>query len=97
MLKKLETVEKRYIELNRLLSDPKIIAQQSEFQKYARERSKLAAIVHEYEALKKILREIETNEQILKEESDPELHALANEEIERLNESREAVTAQLKT
>lgn len=97
MLKRLETIEKRYIELNRLLSDPKIIAQQSEFQKYARERSKLAALVHEYEAVKKIIREIETNEQILKEESDPELHALAHEEIEQLKESREAVMTQLKT
>ena len=36
MFDKLKMVEKRYNDLNDLLSDPKIIAQQSEFQKYAK-------------------------------------------------------------
>ena len=41
MFDKLKMVEKRYNHLNDLLSDPKIIAQQSEFQRYAKEQSDL--------------------------------------------------------
>jgi peptide chain release factor 1 len=44
MFDKLKSVEKRYNDLNQLLSDPKIISQQSEFQKYAREQSELAKL-----------------------------------------------------
>ena len=52
MFDKLKTVEKRYNVLNELLSDPKIIAQQSEFQKYAKEQSELTPIVNRFKDLK---------------------------------------------
>jgi protein subunit release factor A len=52
MLKKLDSIEKRYDQLNGLLSDPQIIAQQSEYKKYAREQSELAPIVAAAKVLK---------------------------------------------
>ena len=51
MFDKLKMVEKRYNDLNDLLSDPKIIAQQSEFQKYAKEQSDLTPIVKRFQDL----------------------------------------------
>ena len=65
MFDKLKTVEKRYNDLNELLSDPKIIAQQSEFQNYAKEQSELAPIVKRFQDLKKFVKQLEESKKIL--------------------------------
>ncbi|MFQ5443545.1 MAG: PCRF domain-containing protein, partial [Nitrospinales bacterium] len=96
MFDKLESVEKRYNELNELLSDPKVIAQQSEFQKYAREHSELSDIVSEFKTLKKIQRELSENQKIQEEEQDEELLAMAQEEIERLKKAQAESEQRLK-
>ena len=96
MLKNLEAVKKRYDELNRLMSDPGIIAQQTEFQKYAREHSELSDIVREYMELQRIDRETAENERVVREETDAELQALARSELENLQECRAAVMTRLK-
>ncbi|MBT6900366.1 MAG: PCRF domain-containing protein, partial [Nitrospina sp.] len=64
MFDKLKSVEKRYDDLNQLLSDPKIISQQSEFQKYAREQSELTPIVKKFQSWQKIDRQLAENKQI---------------------------------
>ena len=66
MFDKLKTVEKRYNDLNELLSDPKIIAQQSEFQKYAKEQSELAPIVNRFQDLKKFAKQLEESRKYLR-------------------------------
>ena len=40
MIQKLEDVEKRYEELNKKISDPEVIAKQSEWQKYMKEHAR---------------------------------------------------------
>ena len=42
MFEKLETVEKRYEELTKLISDPEVIAKQSEWQQYMKEHAEIA-------------------------------------------------------
>ena len=96
MFEKLESIEKRYDHLNGLLSDPKIIAQQSEYQKYAREQSELAPIVQEARELKKVMQQLEENEHILAEETDSELLEMAREELNVLRKKREESEAALK-
>jgi len=85
MFAKLEEVEKRYDHLNELMSDPKVIARQSEFQKYAREQSELFPVVAEFRKYKKIQYELEGNQKILDEETDEEILAMASEEVFGLN------------
>ncbi len=96
MFEKLEAIASRLDDLNALLSDPKIIAQQFEYQKYAREQSELAPIVATSQKLKKIVRQLEENETILAEETDTELVAMAREEIEILKEKRQTTEEKLK-
>jgi peptide chain release factor 1 len=96
MIEKLEAIEQRYNKLNELLSDPSIIAQQSEYQKFAREQSELAPIVAAVKELKTILRQLGENETILAEEKDPELLEMAKEEVEELKKNREATETELK-
>lgn len=96
MFEKLASVEERYNELNYLLSDPKIIAQQNEFKKFAREHSELEPVVKQYREFKKIKHEIDQNQEILEEEKDAELIQMAEEELTTLKKNQEKVTDQLK-
>ena len=96
MFDKLKSVEKRYDDLNRLLSDPKVISQQTEFQKYAREQSELAPIVSKYQEWQKITRQLEESTKILDEETDPELIEMAQEELTDLEAQKHEVIENLK-
>ncbi|PIQ95858.1 MAG: peptide chain release factor 1 [Nitrospinae bacterium CG11_big_fil_rev_8_21_14_0_20_56_8] len=96
MFEQLGEVEKRLLSLNDLMSDPKVIARQTEYQKYAREQAELSPIVAEYRTLKKIDRQLRDNEDLLKKESDPEMLDLAREEIVLLRKKKEAAEQNLK-
>ena len=96
MFDQLKEIEKRYEELNQLMSDPKVIQQQSEFQKFAKEQSDLSPIVQEYREWQKNARELEENQKILKEEQDKELIEMAQEEVETLKAKKEQNETQLK-
>jgi len=96
MFEQLAEIEKRYEELNQLMSDHKIIQQQSEFQKLAKEQSEIAQIVKEYQEWKKNARQLEENQKILEEEQDAELVDLAREEVESLKQEKENNEIQLR-
>jgi len=96
MFEQLAEIEKRYDELNRLMSDHKIIQQQSEFQKLAKEQSELSDIVREYQEWKKNVRQLEENEKILEEEQDAELVDMAREEVASLKQEKEKNEIRLK-
>ena len=96
MFDKLKSVEKRYNDLNQLLSDPKIISQQSEFQKYAREQSELAPIVNRFQNLQKINRQLEESKSILNEEKDAELIEMAQEDMADLKIKKQETVEALK-
>ena len=96
MFDKLKSVEKRYNDLNQLLSDPKIISQQSEFQKYAREQSELAPIVNRFQNLQKINRQLEESKSILNEEKDAELIEMAQEDMADLEIKKQETVEALK-
>jgi peptide chain release factor 1 len=96
MFDQLAEIEKRYEELNQLMSDPKIIQQQSEFQKLAKEQSDIAQVVKEYQEWKKNARQLDENQKILEEEQDAELVDMAREEVESLKQEKEKNETQLK-
>ena len=96
MFDQLAEIEKRYEELNQLMSDHKVIQQQSEFQKLAKEQSEIALIVKEYQEWKKNARQLEENQKILEEEQDAELVDMAREEVESLKQEKEKNEIQLR-
>ena len=96
MFEKLEAFEKRHDALNGLMSDPKVIAVQPEFQKYAKEESEISPIVSEYCEWKKISRELKENQIIAEEEKDSELVAMAREEETLLKQQKEESENRLK-
>ena len=96
MFDKLKTVEKRYDDLNELLSDAKIIAQQSEYQKYAKEQSDLTPIVKRFKDLKKIVQQLEDSKKILEEEKDPEMLEMAEEDLAQVTIEKQKAESDLK-
>tara|TARA_B100000686_G_scaffold2769_1_gene2988 strand:+ start:510 stop:1577 length:1068 start_codon:yes stop_codon:yes gene_type:complete len=96
MFDKLKTVEKRYNDLNDLLSDPKIIAQQSKFQKYAREQSELILIVNKFQDLQRYVKQLEESKKILEEEKDPELLEMAREDLIEVEAQKQKTEEDLK-
>jgi peptide chain release factor 1 len=95
MLDKLAEVEKRYEDLERLMSDPQLLGQQREYSKLAKERSELEEIVSRYREWRKVEQEIQDNRQLL-EENDEAIRELAKEEVNVLRQRKEDLENRLK-
>jgi len=96
MFEQLEDIEKRYEELNGLMSDPNVYGNPSEYQKYAREHSELSDVVAEYREWKKTDRQLKENRRVLDEETDREILEMAREEVETLQQKKEEYEERLK-
>ncbi|MGB2783264.1 MAG: peptide chain release factor 1 [Atribacterota bacterium] len=96
MFKKLEELEKKYEELNKNLSDPKIISNQAKFQECAKIHSDISKAVLKYNAYKDIIKEIEENLKLFSEEKDIEFKKLITEEVEKLKEKKSNLEIELK-
>ena len=94
MFKKLDEVERKFEELSALLGDPDVIADQSRFQKYAREHSEISDVVTAYREYKDIIAELEDNKELLGDE-DNDIVDLARDEIKRLTQEKEALEKNL--
>jgi peptide chain release factor 1 len=79
MLEKIATIEERYDELERLISDPAMMNDYTKIAEYSKERAGLAEIVENYRDYKRQLQELDDARKMLDEESDPELSAMAQE------------------
>jgi peptide chain release factor 1 len=83
MFQRIKDIEKRYEELERLLSDPTVIANRSEYQKLAKEHADLSALIETFREYEKTGRQLDEAQQMLRE-GDEELRELAKEEIPQL-------------
>ena len=74
MFDKLEDVEKRYEELTKLISDPEVISNQTEWQKYMKEHASIEDVVLKYREYKKTKKQMEEAQEMME---DKELKELA--------------------
>ena len=84
MLDKLRAIEDRYLELENLISDPSVIANQAVWQKHARAHAQLTDVVQAYHEYRDVVQQLQDVETMLNEEKDPELRALAAAELPEL-------------
>ncbi len=89
MRDKLATIERRVEELGRLLADPAVAGDRRELQRLGRELAELRPLSDLSASYRNILRELEENRELLRDEKDPELRAMAKEEISRLSAEQE--------
>ncbi|MBI3609623.1 MAG: peptide chain release factor 1 [Nitrospirae bacterium] len=96
-IQKLEMIHERFDGLTRALSDPKIIADQAQFQRLAKERAEIEEVVERIRQYKTVLKEIETMEEMLRDiKSEAGLRELAEHEREELFKRRDLMEQQLK-
>lgn len=96
MLKKLEAVEQRFNELTRLLADPKVIADQEKFRKFAKTRSDMEEVVECYHHYKQVVEELQGVREMMEEDLDEELLEMAEAEEEKLQAEEDKLENQLK-
>ena len=93
MLDKLEAVEARYEELNKLISDPEVISDQNAFKKYMKEQSGLVDVVEKYREYKKVKQNMDDAEEMM---SDPEMKEMAETEYYESKEKLQGLEEELK-
>ncbi|NLZ28304.1 MAG: peptide chain release factor 1 [Firmicutes bacterium] len=97
MLKRLDDLEKTYMELEKKISLPEIMAQMELWQKYLKEHSALMETVNTYREFKKTRGDLRQAEEMLGEEPDREMVEYLKEEISELSARKKELEERLKT
>jgi len=95
MLSKLDSLEQKFIELEKELSSPDIFQDQEKYKKISKAHSELSEIVSVYRQYKKLKEQIEENQELLSE-GDAELKELAEEELKVLKAEQTKLEERLK-
>jgi peptide chain release factor 1 len=93
MMDKIEELERRYQELEALLSDPAVISNQPEFRKLSREHSDLSELVAVYRRYRKVLGDISDNREML---ADPVMKEMAEDELKSLEAEKDQLDADIR-
>ncbi len=97
LLEKLESVEQTFNELTRRLADPDVARDANEYQKVAKARSSLEAVVNTFENWKNTEQELKGAKEVLKEAGgDREMQEMAKLEVDELSSSLEQLENRLK-
>ena len=96
MIEKLAALNEKYDRLTALVSDPEIIAQQSEWQKHVKARSEIEDVVLAYREYLQLSDRKKEAEELLSEHPDPELAELAELERDECEEKMAELEQQMK-
>ena len=93
MFQKLEAVERRFEELNKLISDPEVIARQNEWKNLMKEHSDMVNIVEKYREYKKVKEAYDEAQEML---ADKDLKELAEMQMDECREKLPKIEEELK-
>jgi peptide chain release factor 1 len=94
LLNKLDNISQRLEEINALLADPDVIQNQNQFRNLSKEHAQITPVVETYERFRQTEDTIQAAEEML-QESDREIRALAEEELEQARQQKDALTLEL--
>lgn len=93
---KVKAIVAQYQELTEKMAHPEVIQDLSRYRSYAQTIAEIEPIVEKYEEYEKVERELEEDRMLLRNEHDPELRELLEEEISRLRERYTRLEEELK-
>jgi peptide chain release factor 1 len=96
ILKKLEAINYRFIEVGTLIVDPDIISDMDRYVKLSKEYRDLEEIVGVYKKYKDVLDNIKNTRDLLTVEQDPEMREMAKMELDDLENKRPDLEEQIK-
>jgi len=95
MFERLEQIEARYEDLGRQMADPELISDQQKYQKTAKQHREIEAIVDKFRQYKQVTNGIADAKAMLNE-TDPDIRAMAEEELAQLEEREPKIEEELK-
>ena len=95
MFANLEDVADRFREVEGLLSEPTVIADQKRYRQLTKEHADLSEVVAVYNRYKQVCSDIADNQELL-DDSDPEMKELAQTELEQLEGQQEQLEEELR-
>jgi peptide chain release factor 1 len=96
MLDKLRAIKDRWEDVERQISDPKVISDMKLFTKLNREYKDLKVIVNAYHEYKKLLEDLDSAKTILMTEKDEEFRAMAKIEMDELSARKETIEPEIR-
>jgi peptide chain release factor 1 len=96
MLDTLADIERRYLQIEEEMAKPDVVTDHVRLSALGRERAEIEDAVTAYRLLRDLEDEIAATEAMAGEESDPEMAALAREEVDGLTKERETQTAAIR-
>ena len=96
MLVKLEDIYNRYCGLSEKLADPAVISDTAEWAKTAKEQAELTEVAQKYEEYKTAQKRLTEAQEAIKTETDGEMRALLEAEIDECTQTAQATVEELK-
>ena len=93
MFEKLEAIEQRFNEINKLMQDPEVTSNTENYIKLTKEYSEISELVEKYQEYKKYQEQLKEAEELLK---DPEMKELAQMDYEEAKEVLPKIEEELK-
>ncbi len=97
MYDRLGELDRRYQELTQRLADPEVSTDPERLQAIGMERADLEEVVAAYQDMKVLEQQIHEAQAIVSEESDPEMVAMAREELDELHNQREPLMTRVRS
>ncbi len=91
-LDKLEQMSRRYVELDDLLCDPRVLADRNQLTKLNKERTDIEPLVHAFSRYREVEKKIREDEEAL---ADPELREMVQMELPELQSERSVLEGQI--
>lgn len=88
MLEKYPKYKKEYDALTEKLGDPSVVSDPKKLKELSQKQTELKKVIDLFESLKKVQDNLEGSEKMIRNETDPELVSMAEEEVRGLNEEK---------
>ncbi|KRK99308.1 peptide chain release factor 1 [Companilactobacillus futsaii] len=95
IFEQLETLLERYQELQELMSDPEVINDTKRYMAYSKEEADMRDVVAAFKHYKELKQSISDSDEILRETDDPEMEAMAKDELESSKKELDEVEHQI--
>jgi len=95
MFERLEEVEEKYLDLEKMLGDPQVASNPAQYQRYAKEHSAMGKLVETYRRYREVKEQIANNTELMHDE-DEEIREMAKEEVQELRKEQENLEDELK-
>lgn len=96
MLDKLEAIYNRYLEIEKTMNDPDIMADMKAYIKLSKDYKELQPVIAAYKEYKLVMDNITSSKEILYQEKDEEFRAMAKEELNQLVERRDIMEEEIR-